>query len=85
MEMAFAKGADFSAMSPSSLWIDQVKHKTFVEVNEEGTESAAVTEMGAVRASPIEMSVNRPFFFAVRDNQTGTILFMGSIVEPKEG
>lgn len=84
MEIAFAKGADFSAMSPSSLWIDQVKHKTFVEVNEEGTESAAVTEMGAVRASPIEMSVNRPFFFAVRDNQTGTILFMGSIVEPKE-
>jgi serpin B len=85
MEMAFAKGADFSAMSASSLWIDKVKHKTFVEVNEEGTEAAAVTEEGAVRSPPIEMSVDRPFFFAIRDNQTGTILFMGSIVEPKDG
>lgn len=85
MEMAFTKEADFSVMSPSSLWIDKVKHKAFVEVNEEGTEAAAVTEEGAVRSAPIEMSVNRPFFFAIRDNQTGTILFMGSIVEPKEG
>ncbi len=85
MEVAFTNEADFSAMSSSSLGIDKVKHKTFVEVNEEGTEAAAVTEEGTVRSAPVEMSVNRPFFFAIRDNQTGTILFMGSIVEPKEG
>jgi serpin B len=55
-----------------------------VEVNEEGTEAAAVTEVGGVRSGPIEMSVDRPFFLAIRDNQTGAILFMGSIVEPKD-
>jgi serine protease inhibitor len=82
MEVAFGKGADFSAMTPSRLWIDKVKHKTFVEVNEEGTVAAAVTEAGGTRGGH-EMIVDRPFFFAIRDNQTGTILFMASIVEPK--
>lgn len=84
MEIAFGKEANFSAMTASSLWLDQVKHKTFVEVNEEGTEAAAVTQVGGVRSGPIEMTVNRPFFFAIRDNQTGTLLFMGSIVEPQD-
>jgi serpin B len=59
-----------------------------VEVNEEGTEAAAVTSVGMMRASFIpnrsfSMVVDRPFFCAIRDNQTGAILFMGSIVEPK--
>lgn len=85
MEIAFTKEANFSGMTPSSVWIDKIKHKTFVEVNEEGTEAAAVTNIaGGVRSGPIEMNVNRPFFFAIRDNQTGSILFVGSIVEPKE-
>ncbi|MBD0345060.1 MAG: serpin family protein [Coleofasciculus sp. Co-bin14] len=84
MEIAFGSGADFSAMTPSSLWLSKVKHKSCVEVNEEGTEAAAVTEVGGVRSGPIEMSVDRPFFLAIRDNQTGAILFMGSIVEPKD-
>lgn len=84
MEIAFQEGADFSAMTPSRLRIDLVKHKTFVEVNEEGTEAAAVTGVGMTRGIPDEMIVNRPFFLVIRDNQTGTILFMGSIVEPEE-
>jgi serpin B len=84
MEIAFTKEANFSGMTSSSVSIDKIKHKTFVEVNEEGTEAAAVTEVGGVRSGPIEMNVNRPFFFAIRDNQTGSILFVGSIVEPKE-
>jgi serine protease inhibitor len=71
-------------MTPSRLRIDLVKHKTFVEVNEEGTEAAAVTGVGMTRGIPDEMIVNRPFFLVIRDNQTGTILFMGSIVEPEE-
>ncbi len=84
MEIAFREGADFSAMTPSPLQIDLVQHKTFVEVNEEGTEAAAVTGAGMTRGIPDEMIVDRPFFLVIRDNQTGTILFMGSIVEPED-
>ncbi len=91
MESAFdpqrANFREMSAASPSAnVFIGEVKHKTFVEVNEEGTEAAAVTS-GGIRATafipPFNMVVDRPFFCAIRDNQTGTILFMGSIVEPK--
>jgi len=86
MEVAFEDSADFSAMG-DNLALSEVKHKTFVEVNEEGTEAAAVTSGRVMAVSapidpPFQMVVNRPFFCAIRDNQTGTILFMGSIVEP---
>ncbi len=88
MEEAFTNNANFSEMG-NNLKISQVKHKTFVEVNEEGTEAAATTSVGIELTSaqlpsqkPFEMIVNRPFFCTIRDNQTGTILFMGSIVEP---
>jgi serine protease inhibitor len=82
--------ADFSSMSEAPLFINKVQHKTFIEVNEEGTEAAAVTsvEMQVTSAaidSPFQMNVERPFFYAIRDNQTGTVLFMGSVVEPREG
>lgn len=79
--------ADFSGMRPipPRLVISEVKHKTFVEVNEEGTEAAAVTsvEVG-VTAMPetFSMIVDRPFFFTITDDITGTILFMGSVLEP---
>lgn len=88
MEVAFSPRADFADMTSTPVAIDQVKHKTFVEVNEEGTEAAAVTSIGITRTSaeispsPFQMVVDRPFFCAIRDNQTGTVLFMGSIVEP---
>ena len=79
--------ADFSGMTEENAAIDKVQHKTFVEVNEEGTEAAAVTSVGIVATSlpptPFEMVVDRPFFAAIRDGQTGTILFMGSIVNPE--
>jgi serpin B len=86
MEVAFGESADFSAMG-DDLALSEVKHKTFVEVNEEGTEAAAVTSgrvtiVSAPIDPPFQMIVNRPFFCAIRDNQTGTVLFMGSIVEP---
>ena len=80
--------ADFSNLSSVSTRIDEVKHKTFVEVNEEGTEAAAVTSIGIratsaqVTVAPFSMVVNRPFFCAIRDNKTGEILFMGSINDP---
>lgn len=89
MDVAFSRQANFTALSSVPTQIDQVKHKTFVEVNEEGTEAAAATSIG-IRATsielpvePFQLKVDRPFFCAIRDDQTGTILFMGSIVEPK--
>ncbi|MEA5594300.1 serpin family protein [Rivularia sp. UHCC 0363] len=88
MGEAFRKEANFSSMG-TNLKIGKVKHKTFVEVNEEGTVAAATTSVGIELLSaqppsqqPFEMIVNRPFFCAIRDNQTQSILFMGSIVEP---
>ncbi len=87
MEVAFDPQADFSGIG-ENLAISEVKHKTFVEVNEEGTEAAAATAVGVVLVSaipqqPFQMNVDRPFFCAIRDNQTGTVLFMGSIVDPQ--
>jgi serine protease inhibitor len=88
MAVAFTDQANFSGMSDTPLSISQVKHKTFIEVNEEGTEAAAVTSvemqtLSAPAVSPFRMTVDRPFFYAIRDNQTGTILFMGTVVEPE--
>ena len=75
---------DFSPMTDSPVAVASVKHKTFVEVNEEGTEAAAVTVIELERSTTgFEMNVNRPFFCAIRDNTTGTILFMGTIVDPQ--
>jgi len=87
MANAFTNGANFSNLSQVPTKINRVKHKTFVEVNEEGTEAAAVTSIeirmtAAIPTEPFQMNVDRPFFCAIRDNQTGSILFMGSIVNP---
>lgn len=81
MEIAFDSGADFSNMGPS-LFISEVTHKTFVEVNEEGTEAAAVTGIVGVTSVPSVFRVDRPFFFAIYDAETETILFMGTVTEP---
>lgn len=81
--------ADFSGMASVSpnLFISAVTHKTFIEVNEKGTEAAAVTSVQVTGASapidePFQMTINRPFFFAIEDRQTGVWLFVGSVVEP---
>lgn len=84
MAIAFTPNADFSEMTASPLWISQAKQKTFIEVNEERTVAGAVS-MAAGTRSPIEvnMIVDRPFFYAIGDDRTGTILFMGSVVDPQ--
>ncbi len=81
--------ADFSGMRPVPpvLFISQVRHVAYVDVNEAGTEAAAVTsvEMGITSAMPTEtflMQVDRPFFFAIEETSTGSILFTGLITEP---
>ena len=78
--------ADFTKINTNgNLYISNVKHKTFVKVNEEGTEAAAVTSVEITLTSigsSITMHINRPFVFAIRENHSGTILFVGKIVEP---
>ncbi|MFQ6041536.1 MAG: serpin family protein, partial [Candidatus Poribacteria bacterium] len=94
MEIAFnSSEADFTKMYKeeevgANLYISKVKHKTFVEVNEEGTEAAAVTSVEmTITAVPFKllMRIDRPFIFAIRENRSGTILFIGKIVEPTLG
>lgn len=89
MEIAFDdSAADFSGMReiPPRLYISDVKHKSFVEVNEEGTEAAAATSveirLESARPDYFSMIVDRPFFFAIADDMTGAVLFMGSVLEP---
>jgi serpin B len=89
MDVAFDDtAADFSAMRPTPprLFIAEVKHKTFVEVDEKGTEAAAATSVEIrTESAPLDwfsMIVDRPFFFSIVDNKTGSILFMGSVTEP---
>ena len=86
MGIAFdARTADLSGIAgtPGDLFISRVKHKTFLDVNEEGTEAAAVTsvEIGIVSLPP-RFVVDRPFFFMIRESLSGTILFMGRIMDP---
>lgn len=82
---AFSTKANFQAMidKAQDIFISQVLQKTFLEVNEEGSEAAAVT-MSMTRMSGIVLTLifNRPFFYVIRDNQTGLILFTGVLTDP---
>ena len=87
MGVAFTGSADFSNINGTGgLQLSKVLHKSFVEVNEEGTEAAAVTsvEIEVTSAGPenTPFSVDRPFLFAIRENSTGTILFIGLVRNP---
>ena len=87
MGIAFIAGAaDFTGINPAGrLYISEVKHKTFVQVDEEGTEAAAVTQVGIQAISaPASFVIDRPFLFAIRERLSGTILFMGKMVDPTQ-
>jgi len=87
MGNAFSNAANFSKMSDIPFAISEVKHKSFVEVNEQGAEAAAVTSIGMRAMSmrdevpPFMMIVDRPFVFAIQDRQTGAVLFLGTVAK----
>ena len=92
MAVAFdSMGADFSRIHPPPppLFIQDVQHKTYVELDEKGTRAAAVTsvEIGVAMAqinepAPFEMVVNHPFFCAIAEQQSGALLFAGIVTNP---
>ena len=87
MPDAFDGRADFSGMTSSGdLWISEIVHKAFVSVDEEGTEAAAATAVVMLESGPgkepIAVTVDRPFIFLIRDNGTGTVLFLGRVSNP---
>jgi serine protease inhibitor len=82
-----APGTDFTGMSPRGLdlYISEVKQKTFVDVNEDGTEAAAATSVGigvVCACGPQTVVIDRPFVVALRERFSGTILFLGTIGSP---
>ncbi len=84
MEIAFNPGrADFSNMFvDGGGWIDKVKQKAFVQVDEKGTEAAAVTLVVFVTSLPPSLVCNRPFLVVIHEDVSGAILFIGKIAEP---
>ncbi len=88
MPTAFGVNADFSGMDGTrDLSIDDVIHKAFVDVNEEGTEAAAATAVVMARGAAVESPVpvfraDHPFIFIISDDETGMPLFMGRVADP---
>jgi serine protease inhibitor len=82
---AFNPAADFRPMSPLDPWLGTVVHKTYLRVDEDGTEAAAVTGGEMVVSGParLEFRVDRPFAFTISDRETGTILFLGAVADPR--
>jgi len=85
--------ADFDAMAPRRpndyLFISGVYHKTFIELDEKGTEAAAATAVAMMRATsidmeePVEVNLDRPFFYAIQHKPTGALFFLGRLMDPR--
>jgi serpin B len=92
MPRAFEESADFSGMTGRrDLFISAVIHKAFVKVEETGTEAAAATAVIMMTTSvappeepPVRIAVDRPFLFLIRDDVTGSILFIGRVADPTQ-
>lgn len=84
MGIAFSGQADFSRIAAGGgIGITEVKHRAYIDVNEDGTEAAAVTEVGVGLTAPAPTNVfSKPFIFAIREMKTGLILFAGIVNDP---
>lgn len=88
MQLAFTEEADFSGISgDQSLYVSTIAQKAFIDVNEQGTEATAATiavveQKMAPGGEPLQISIDRPFIYQIRDTWTGTILFMGTLMQP---
>lgn len=80
--------ADFSQMTETQVFVNCIKQSSFIEVNEEGTEAAAVVYTGENVSDSgmkvFEFKATRPFFYAIKEKSTNAILFMGKVTNPKE-
>lgn len=93
MKRAFGADADFTGISkkPADLYVSDVFHETFIAVDEAGTEAAAATAvvMGtrgiAVPKPAVDFKADHPFLFAIRDRQSGRVLFLGRVTDPSRG
>lgn len=91
LKRAFTDDAEFEGMvapEDDRLKIDEVFHNGFIAVDEKGTEAAAATAVvmmraGSVPSEPVKVDVDRPFMFVISDTQTGAIMFMGRVVDPR--
>ena len=87
MPVAFVNGgADCSGIGPGGLFISRVRHKAFVEVNEVGTEAAAVTSVAVTNESASLrgfLNCNRPFLFVISDQSAESIQFVGHYSKPE--
>jgi serpin B len=84
---ATGSGADFSGMTGGKdLFISDVLHEAWISADEAGTEAAAATavimSLTAAPDTPMEFNVDRPFLYVLHDTETGSILFMGRVVDP---
>jgi serpin B len=91
MGIAFGNDANFDAIRKSPrMQISEVRHASFLKVDEEGTEAAAATSVGMramatrIEPPPFHMVVDRPFFLAIRDERSGQVLFTGTIAKPED-
>ncbi len=88
MQLAFTDQADFSGISgDQSLYVSTIAQKAFIDVNEKGTEASAATiavvqQKSAPSGEPLQIKIDRPFIFQIRDTATGAILFMGTVMQP---
>ena len=84
MPLAFSPNSDFSGMNgQKDLFISNVIHKTFADVNEAGTEADAATAItAATRGSGNAFKADHPFIFLIRDAESGSVLFLGRVVNP---
>ena len=90
MRRAFSgNDAEFAPMADEPVYVSEVLHKTFLNLDEKGTEAAAATVVqmlvggGPPRTPPPEVFVDRPFLFAIQDRLSGACLFLGRVVDPR--